>query len=957
MILTLSWKELREHRSIWLTMVVMTAILGFGLARIVASADVMLAASVSAMTVLGMGGAYGVVCGAMMLAGEHEGGTLAFLDIFLGRRYLLWIGKFLVGIVLVLVEAETVALAIYLMQQTPPSWAPTLIGGFGGGVARAPGLANWASGPEIWFLILPVVTLEAFAWGLLGSSLSRRVLAGAAIATAAATPIWMTLICLPPPVFFVVRLMAAGVVLIVSFVHFITQARESSTQRTAPDDASDLLARFADPAEEFDWQDKYADDEQPEHDVPTVFPAGVAMASPPNGQPFPGKARARRRNIPQAESPGEVLWWLTFKQAWAPLCILAVVSLVVGLVVPANAQVLWPLATLLLGVACGTAAFAPEQRDLSYQFLSSQHFPLHAIWRFKTLFWLSASVAATVIVALAGGLVLTMRFLAQRAGAPAAVPILHTLVEIMGPIQFFSIWLVYGFCAGTTVVWYCRKNVLALLLASMVSAAGLGLWLPSLLCLGMRGWQLWLPPLALLTAGYFLVRAWAGGRIKERRPVIAMASVAGAVALWAGVNFAYRAFEIPDVGEPLDRLAFKEAIPAGQQNAGGAKVQDALAEMDRPEDHSMERIAEAARLPLGVIEVPRGDGQSPSLRLLPACRRLTTRLAEAALKNSPDANLEYLDQILALSRNMRNRASLDFYVAGVQAEETALDGLDRLLRRGKPTAKVLRRASDVLNRHADETPPPLDCLQTECYRAGGVQANPVLWTFSGGPDAPGKIPERWLARGVALSLEMPWEEERRARLWQLVWAGLFRGVKTPHWQRPPPSDPLAVKDTTRRILRGWLPAIEGPGASMTAAHLAQLLDASWLSDERLYCSVPPLRAAANRSQCRVAAWRQAVALALYQLDEGQPAKKLDDLVPKYLATLPIDPYSGEPFHYRVSPGEHVLLLGNVRPGQAILWSAGPDRVDHGGHQHGDHLEDDNPSWSRGSFDLVTLVPN
>jgi hypothetical protein len=642
-----------------------------------------------------------------------------------------------------------------------------------------------------------------------------------------------------------------------------------------------------------------------------------------------------------------------------PLCILAAVSLVVGLVVPANAQVLWPLATLLLGVACGTAAFAPEQRDLSYQFLSSQHFPLHAIWRFKTLFWLSATVAAMVIIALAGGLVVTMRFIAQRAGAPAAAPILQlgTLVEIMGPIQFVSIWLVYGFCAGTTLVWYCRKNVLALLLASMVSAAGLGLWLPSLLCLGMRGWQLWLPPLALLMAGYFLVRAWAGGRIKERKPVTAIAAVALGVALWAGVNFGYRAWQIPNVGEPLDPLAFKEAVPSGKENAGGKKVQDALAEMEQPEDHSLERIAEAARLPVGVIEAPRGDGQSPSLRLLPACQRLTTRLRDAAEKNAPAGNLEYLDQILALSRNMRNRAPLEFYLAGVETEESALEGLDQLLHHSKPTPKVLRRASDMLNRHANETPPALDCLQTECYRAGGVQASPVLWSFGGGPDAPGKIPERWLARGVALSLEMPWEEERRTRLWQLVWAGLFRGVQTPHWQRPPPSDPPAVKDTTRRILRGWLPANEGAGASMTATQVAQLLDASWLSDERLFCSVPPLRAAANRSQCRVAAWRQAVALALYQLDAGQPAKKLDDLVPKYLATLPADPYSGEAFHYRISPGEHVLLLGNVRPGQAIIWSTGPDRVDHGGHQHGDHLEDDNPSWSRGGFDLVTLAPN
>src|SRR6516164_6054960 len=49
---------------------------------------------VAALTILGMAACYGVVCGAMMFAGEQEGGTLVFLDIFLGRRGLLWMGKF-----------------------------------------------------------------------------------------------------------------------------------------------------------------------------------------------------------------------------------------------------------------------------------------------------------------------------------------------------------------------------------------------------------------------------------------------------------------------------------------------------------------------------------------------------------------------------------------------------------------------------------------------------------------------------------------------------------------------------------------------------------------------------------------------------------------------------------------------------------------------------------------------
>ena len=87
MIFTLAWKEVREHQSIWLTMVVMSIALGLGLSKVVALGDATLAAPVAALTILGLAATYGVVCGAMMFAGEHEGGTLVFLDIFLGHFF------------------------------------------------------------------------------------------------------------------------------------------------------------------------------------------------------------------------------------------------------------------------------------------------------------------------------------------------------------------------------------------------------------------------------------------------------------------------------------------------------------------------------------------------------------------------------------------------------------------------------------------------------------------------------------------------------------------------------------------------------------------------------------------------------------------------------------------------------------------------------------------------------
>ena len=114
--------------------------------------------------------------------------------------------------------------------------------------------------------------------------------------------------------------------------------------------------------------------------------------------------------------------------------------------------------------------------------------------------------------------------------------------------------------------------------------------------------------------------------------------------------------------------------------------------------------------------------------------------------------------------------------------------------------------------HARETPPPLDCVQTECFRSGGFLANPSAWSF-GSPNAPERIPERWLAGSIALSLDMPWETERRTRIWQLTWAGLLRAVETPHWELPPPSEaPPAQKAATTRMVRRRLPAAEAPPA-------------------------------------------------------------------------------------------------------------------------------------------------
>ncbi len=983
MIFTLAWKERREHQGIWLTMIVMTIVMGLGLPQIVAMGDRSLAVHVAALTILGMTAVYGVVCGAMMFAGEHEGGTLVFLDIFLGRRSLLWMGKFLIGVILVVTQALVVALALRLLKQDPPDWVMALVGQKG---ARAD--------PNVWILILPVVSLEAYAWGLLGSSFTRRVLAGAAVA-ALGTPVWLWAVFAPPYVFFTLQVVIAVVVLAISYLTFLGQSREAAQgPPPEPEGPLDPKWQFLRLWEEFERDDEIPMDE-PAPDVPaSVLPVSSARATdlelwekfardddiprekPAPGAPrrvppaSPGMANDRIDGVPrplasesrlskhaQARSPNEVLWWLTLQQAWPILWPLVGAGLLIGFIVAANTQVLWPLATLLLGVACGTAAFAPEQRDLSYQFLAAQHFPLKTIWRFKILFWLAVSVLVALVMVFSHQLTLRSGAFGPRDRLAAGFD--GTLPQLMGPSLFFGVWLVYGFCTGQVFVWLCRKSILALLVSFLVAAGAIGVWLPSLLCGGMSGWQLWVPPLTMLLATWFLVRAWAGGRIKERQPLAALIGFGLAATVWVLLNFGFRAWEIPDVGKPIDAVAFRAGLPIGKEDATKKAIDQAIAQYRDGNDQWLASIAEVARLPVGVLEVPRADGQSPRLMHLPACQKMTDDLLRAARAKEPGPAFEHLAQILALSRNLRNKAPLESYLAGVQAEEAALKGLDQWLARGKPAPKLLRRVLDELNRHLIETPPPLNCLQTECFRSGGLLVNPHGWTLSA-PGAADRVPEQWLAGSIALSLDIPWESEQKTRIWQLVWAGLFRAVQTPHWQLPEVADdPQTKKDATRKILHGWLPAAEGPGAAVTHAQMVRLVDASWLSDERLICSVARLRERATRARCRVDATRLAITLGLYRLDAGKPAQDLQDLVPKYLpAGLPTDPYSGQSFRYRIAPNKLGPPNENgAAPGQGIIWSTGPDQVDHGGRKHGGHLPDDDAQWSHGDFDLITLAPH
>ena len=99
----LLWKEYRQHRGLWLGMAILAIALLTGLAAVmnrsglrISEQDMFLQSTLNAV-LLSLAVLYGVVAGALLLAGEKEEGTLVFLDGLIGRREPLWAGKLLAG--------------------------------------------------------------------------------------------------------------------------------------------------------------------------------------------------------------------------------------------------------------------------------------------------------------------------------------------------------------------------------------------------------------------------------------------------------------------------------------------------------------------------------------------------------------------------------------------------------------------------------------------------------------------------------------------------------------------------------------------------------------------------------------------------------------------------------------------------------------------------------------------
>jgi hypothetical protein len=337
-----------------------------------------------------------------------------------------------------------------------------------------------------------------------------------------------------------------------------------------------------------------------------------------------------------------------------------------------------------------------------------------------------------------------------------------------------------------------------------------------------------------------------------------------------------------------------------------------------------------------------------------SARRMGLMLAARSLqlqkRGDYDAALEPLELALTLTANLQLFANGHQLSVALIVQSEALSVLGDWANGVGARPSLLRRALSAVQAN--------DCGRTPLTTAVDVEFVRALRPYDGMKNDF----ERTL---VQFATAVPWEADRDRRFFEAVREGYmryaaldFRTAAAAFGSRPGQND----ANLGQAVLWRWV----GPSGTIaqtdeTGRSLVEYINRSpWLNDAPIVY-VPEL-SVWYYVQTQLQGSILRLALMLYQCDHGRLPDSLDALVPDYLKTLPADPYTGEPFHYRVSTGERLLMFPRldeskayrgVPPGTAVVWSVGPDLKDGGGR-----VRDPNSGYRAmvADGDLLFIVP-
>jgi hypothetical protein len=908
----LAWKEYREHRAIWVAMTAFSG-LAVGALTLWQSASLRPTAEVSLPLTAAafLCWAYGAICGSMLLAGEDEEGTLAFLETLPAQRQQLWSTKFFAGVALVLAQA-------LLLGTLAVGWGFLGLGSF---VTGTGGIA--------------LVGLAGLGWGLFFSARGEHVLH--AIAKAVGAQI----------------LAGLGLALLVVIGSLLEVRPTFGDDSAAPlvlglDEALLVVGACVGSQRTFCKTDRLRRE--------------AASPSQTGGRPRIGwisllwlcwrQARLFTAGLMVFSLAVGVL--LLAGGAWWSLATL-LVGIAAGVATYAGEQ-----------KGTQAALFLGDQRlpEVRVWLVKTAVYMVVAL-----------TAALAVLLPSVAHVGIRDVFSPQnRPGLPSLTQTLlgeSMLVRLTPSALFLGLWVLHGFALGQLCGLVIRSTILASACALAFSLLSVALWLPSLLGGGVHFWQpLGVPVLALL-ASLLVWPARAAGRPASQGTVLRLAACGLLALLWSAWGLAYRVLEVRQGPHPVRPEILLARLPALEDNEVGPRTQAALAAMDRrfreiQREHptkplfdvedptflsihiqlnlALERglpradtelgkwldrlfavpwaseLAQAAELPPGPVDDPRQqslDSISGSGAALTAARFLVLEGLQRQLQGNDKAFLANLTTGLALTRNVRFGGGHFAAHLAQQAETTLLKGLGHWLERLHHHSDLLRKAQALLQEHLEKRPADT----SDEGRADFFVACKAL-----------ELPEDWFPRTLRGTRPSPTELAAAKLAWQLPWE----------------------RARLLRLLQRRLNPAQGN-------HQDTIFGNEWLAPVQDRIGFSPND---RGSLASVRAGILQLALRAYQEETGRPAATLDCLVPKYLPEQLHDPFAvdSRPFGYRLSAGEKIDFPKANNPGeeryeprlvpagQGILWSVGPDQRDNGGRRHQD------PRPEEQETDLIFLVP-
>jgi hypothetical protein len=708
------------------------------------------------------------------------------------------------------------------------------------------------------------------------------------------------------------------------------------------------------------------------------------------------------------------LLWLNYTQIRQLLNGLMLFALMVGLVLQPAGPLAWPIVTLFIGVLCGVTVWSDVQLSGSFRFLGDQHLPQGCVWLVKISMRFLMAVAAAAVL-LFPSLILAFVHRVERRSLEVRrfffADVLHSdLIGSIVPVwTHLWLWLLYGFTVGQLWGMFVRKSLVAGVVALGTAGLLVCLWVPSLLGIGLHFWQVAGVPVMLLLASWLLVPAWSADRLLVRSTLLKLGLILTLGGVWTVGGLWYRVGEIPEAPEPFDmsayvasippldqdkipagmtlRIAWKQVYPMSQEllikrvgdplfpdlragdshdtfsleiraalRYGWPKRSSELGQwLDRKfEEDWYKQLTQIVNQPLGAVERQRTftDQLTHGWAIV---GDLTQLLAVRGLQQQtfgdPQVFVDNLRISLAVSRNLQHRAPWDVILWARQAEPISIAALDRWLEQLEEHPELLERVRDILLEHEaqlpDETEPEKVAYLIARNTLEHVPDQLIYRQLPSTARSAHAERDEWREAEVAattLCWRIPWEHERHQRILRLAFQDM------PLMGQPPSRQLQQAHKWGGSILMSLVPAGKMPRSKRDLAllHAAQVK----------------------------------VGLRLYQVNHhGNLPTTLGHLVPHYLPAIPLDPFDGKPFRYRISHGEDFVWFAepplvdrhggfgrgapgglprnppapphkNVPAGQAILWSVGEDLSDNGGRRQGLHRSDRTPAHT----DFIYLVP-